>query len=112
MLQREINRACEKEKCLYKVFPLKKKSDKKKYLPNYFIVTWMKENHGLLCRLLTAIGLLTMILCLLTVSAFAKEVPDGEPFPTNVIEVPIGTEIFIDDCAGTAAITNKPADIM
>ncbi len=62
-------------------------------------------------RLLAAIGLVSLLFFLLNVSAFAQETANAGKFPPNVIEVPQGTQIVIDDDAGTVTISDHPVDI-
>ena len=63
------------------------------------------------CRLVTIIGLLVMLLCVINVSAFAEEAAETGRFPSGVIEVPQGTTISIDDDSHTVTIVGYPVSI-
>ena len=62
-------------------------------------------------RLLQAVGLAAILLCLVHVPVFAQETDEANQFPKGVIEVPEGTTIEIDEEAGTVTIQNCPVEI-
>ena len=62
-------------------------------------------------RLLQAVGLAAILLCLIHVPVFAQETDEANQFPKGVIEVPEGTTIEIDEEAGTVTIQNCPVEI-
>lgn len=62
-------------------------------------------------RVLKAIGLAAILLCLTQITVFAQETDETNQFPEGVIEVPEGTAIEIDDDAGTVTIQDCPVKI-
>ena len=62
-------------------------------------------------RVLQAVGLAAILLCLIHVPVFAQETDEANQFPKGVIEVPEGTTIEIDEEAGTVTIQNCPVEI-
>lgn len=62
-------------------------------------------------RMMKAIGLAVLLLCVLRTPVFAEQVEDSGQFPEGVIEVPQGTPIEIDDDAGTVTITDSPVKL-
>ena len=59
-------------------------------------------------RWIATLGVICLALCLLTGAALAQE---GNRFPEGVIEIDRGTQIILDDEAGTVTIFDSPADI-
>ena len=62
-------------------------------------------------RVLKAVGLAAILLCLTQIPVFAQETDETNQFPEGVIEVPERTEIEIDDDAGTVTIQDCPVEI-
>ena len=60
---------------------------------------------------LAAICAVSLLFCLAGAPAYAQKAEAEGPFPDDVIVVPQGTEISINDDAGTVTITDSPVEI-